>query len=256
MDYSSSLDPVDPQIPAPDTGEYIPALGYLDTVKEITDRDGFAPADVVPLKSFGLVNLALFEQALDLSRDLFMKKWLVEYKFRDWKTHRKTKSGTPVIAEEKETLVEKIAIELGNHVEDLAPDDRIRTADGRETTVKWFGQQGIPTRFLHPKKINPICITTGALVNDSSICQVEKMSLDGFTYCHVETEAHELLLAENCPAESFIDYAGRDSFVNGEDRHGMASIREMDLPRISPAWLIPEVIRNRLAKWAEASLTA
>ena len=114
MDYSSSLDPIDPQIPAPDTGEYIPALGYLDKVREITDKGGLAPADVVLLKELDLAKLALFEQARDLSRDLLVK-WLVEYKFKDWTTHQTTNPGAPVTDEEKKARAEEIAIALGDH---------------------------------------------------------------------------------------------------------------------------------------------
>ena len=114
MDYSSSLGPIDPQIPAPDTGEYVPALGYLDKVKEITEKGDLQPADVVLLKSLDLAKLALFEQARDLSRDL-LKKWLVEYKFRNWNQHRTTNPGQPVTREQKERRAEEIAVALGDH---------------------------------------------------------------------------------------------------------------------------------------------
>ena len=114
MDYSSSLGPIDPQVPAPDTEGYVPALGYLDKVKEITEKGDLAPADVVLLKSLDLAKLALFEQARDLSRDLLVK-WLVEYKFKDWTEHRTTSPGTPVTDEEKKKRAEQIAVQLGNH---------------------------------------------------------------------------------------------------------------------------------------------
>ncbi len=114
MDYSSSLGPIDPQVPAPDTGEYVPAMGYLDKVKEITEKGDLAPADVVLLKSMDLGKLALFEQARDLSRDL-LKAWLVEYKFKDWTHHRTNNAGTPVTDEEKQVRAEEIATSLGNH---------------------------------------------------------------------------------------------------------------------------------------------
>ena len=102
MDYSSSLGPIDPQIPAPDTGEYVPALGYLDKVKEITDKGTLAPADVILLKSLDLAKLALFEQARDLSKDL-LEDWLVRYKFKDWVTHRKNSQWRPSYNKRKES---------------------------------------------------------------------------------------------------------------------------------------------------------
>lgn len=164
-------------------------------------------------------------------------------------------------------------------VEDLAPGDRILTADGGATTVKWLGEQPFDIRLAHPAKVNPICIkagaladgvpardlwvspdhaigidgyliNAGALVNGETIYQIRDMPLDGFIYYHIETDGgHELLLAEGVAAESFIDYAGTDSFVNGDDRDG-AVIAEMDLPRISAARLVPAAIRARVLERA------
>lgn len=114
MDYASSLGPIDPQIPAPDTGEYVPALGYLDKVKEITDKGDLAPADVVLLKSLDLAKLALFEQARDLSTDL-LQAWLVDYKFKDWTHHRTTNPGAEVTIGEKQARAKEIAVALANH---------------------------------------------------------------------------------------------------------------------------------------------
>jgi len=166
-------------------------------------------------------------------------------------------------------------------VETLVPGMRISTADQGTTTVKWLGKQPVYPRFVHPAKVNPICITAGALaervpvrdlcvsqdhaiaidgllinagalVNGRTIYQVEKMPLDGFIYYHVETDAHELLLVEGVAAESFIDYAGRDGFLNGDERDGEPWIPEMDWPRISAARLVPEALRGRLNERAEA----
>lgn len=114
MDYSSSLGPIDPQVPAPDTGDYVPALGYLDKVTELTNKGNLAPADVVMLKSLDLAKLALFEQARDLSVDL-LKKWLVEYKFKNWTHHRTNNVGEAVTDQEKEERAEQIARALGDH---------------------------------------------------------------------------------------------------------------------------------------------
>ncbi|OYX11948.1 MAG: serine dehydrogenasease, partial [Rhizobiales bacterium 32-66-8] len=95
MDYSSSLGPIDPQVMAPDGTGYVAALGYLDKVKEITGKGNLSPADVVFLRSLDLGKLALYEQARDLSIDL-LKKWLVQFKFKDWTHHRTTNPGAPV----------------------------------------------------------------------------------------------------------------------------------------------------------------
>lgn len=114
MDYASTLGPIDPQVPTPDTGDYVPALGYLDKVNEITNKGQLAPADVVMLKSLDLAKLALFEQARDLSIDL-LKKWLVEYKFRNWTNHRTNNVGAPVTDAEKADRAEQIARDLADH---------------------------------------------------------------------------------------------------------------------------------------------
>jgi hypothetical protein len=159
-------------------------------------------------------------------------------------------------------------------VETLQPGDTVLTADGREAQVRWLGRQPVDVRLMHPAKVNPVRITAGALgdglperdllisadhaiaidgylinagalVNGGTIYQEPTMPRDGFTYYHVETEAHELLLAEGVAAESFIDYLGRAGFENGGD--STAHIREMALPRISSPRLLPDTIRARLS---------
>jgi hypothetical protein len=114
MDYASTLGPIDPQVPTPDTRDYVPALGYLDKVEEITKKGQLAPADVVMLKSIDLAKLALFEQAKDLSVDL-LKKWLVDYKFKNWTVHRTNNVGAPVTPQEKADRAEQIARDLADH---------------------------------------------------------------------------------------------------------------------------------------------
>jgi hypothetical protein len=39
------------------------------------------------------------------------------------------------------------------------------------------------------------------------------------TYVHVELETHAVLLAENCPAESFLDENCRNQFQNAAEFH-------------------------------------
>ena len=114
MDYSSALGPIDPQVIAADQSGYVAALGYLDKVAEISAKPKLAPADVVLLKSMDLGVLALYEQARDLSIDL-LKKWLVEYKFKDWTLHRTTNRGKPVTQDEKQVRAEEIAAALSDH---------------------------------------------------------------------------------------------------------------------------------------------
>lgn len=63
-----------------------------------------------------MAQLRRYEQARDLTVTL-LKKWLVEYKFRDWQTHATdpAKKGQPVTTEEKKARAEEIARILGDN---------------------------------------------------------------------------------------------------------------------------------------------
>ncbi len=117
MDYSSSLGPIDPQVW--NGKNWVPALGYLDKVEQLLDKAAkgdLSNAEFLILQSQDLALLSRYEQARDLTVTL-LKRWLVEYKFRDW-THHATdaeKKGAPVTREEKEERAEDIARKLGNN---------------------------------------------------------------------------------------------------------------------------------------------
>ncbi len=117
MDYSSSLGPIDPQVYNGTT--YVPALGYLDKVNELLEKakDGtLTQAEFLILQNQDLALLRSYEQARELTITL-LKKWLVEFKFKDWTTHRTDpqKLGNPVTPEEKQNRAEEIADKLGNN---------------------------------------------------------------------------------------------------------------------------------------------
>ncbi|MFL9864167.1 hypothetical protein PQR67_08305 [Paraburkholderia fungorum] len=117
MDYSSSLGPIDPQVPV--NGQYVPALGYLDRYEKLIQK---SLANTLSSAEYGIIQsqdqamLASYEQARDLSVSL-LKQWLVEYKFKDWVAHRTdpTKKGQQVTPEEKAERAEQIAKQLGDH---------------------------------------------------------------------------------------------------------------------------------------------
>lgn len=114
MDYSSAMGPIDPQIVNND-GRLVPALGYLDQVARLIDksRDGIlTDAEFIILQNQDLAALRRYEQAKDLSI-LLLKKWLVKYKFKDWKKHSST--GNSVTDEEKEQRAGEIAERLSDH---------------------------------------------------------------------------------------------------------------------------------------------
>lgn len=114
MDYASALGPIDPQIMSPDGSAYIPAMGYLDKVDELTAKGDLHPGDVVLLNGIDLGKLALFEQARNLSVDL-LQRWLVQFKFKDWNEHRTNNPGTPVTNEEKVERAREVASQLSDH---------------------------------------------------------------------------------------------------------------------------------------------
>lgn len=117
MDYSSSLGPIDPQVF--NGKDWVPALGYLDQVEKMLQKaadDKLTNAEFLILQSQDLAMLSRYEQARALTVTL-LKKWLVEYKFKDWTKHRTDpeKKNKQVTLAEKQTRAEEIAKLLGDN---------------------------------------------------------------------------------------------------------------------------------------------
>jgi len=117
MDYASSLGPVDPQIH--NGKDWVPALGYLDQVEKMIKRSSegkLSEAELVILQNQDLAMLSRYEQAKNLTITL-LKKWLVEYKFKDWDTHQTTPElrGQVVTPEQKTRRAEEIATMLSDN---------------------------------------------------------------------------------------------------------------------------------------------
>lgn len=113
MDYSSSLGPIDPQVY--NGKNWVPALGYLDKVEELIKKSAnnqLTEAEFMILQKIDLAELRSFEMARNLTIAL-LKDWLVNYKFKDWNTHKS--NGKPVTKEEKEKRAEDIANKLSNN---------------------------------------------------------------------------------------------------------------------------------------------
>lgn len=116
MDYTSSLGPIDPQVPL-DNGNLVPALGYIDKVNELIEKSArglLTDAELLMLQRLDLATLRRYEQARDLSVSL-LKQWLVKFKFKDWVSHQTTNAGTPVTTQEKEQRAEQIAKDLSDN---------------------------------------------------------------------------------------------------------------------------------------------
>ena len=119
----------------------------------------------------------------------------------------------------------------------------------------------MPSRDLlmspdHALLIDGALIQAGALVNDTSIVRETKVP-ERFTYYHVELADHSLILAENTPAETFIDNADRMAFDNWDEHDalpdaGDMQLVEMSYPRAKAYRQVPRATRDRLARRAEA----
>lgn len=167
-------------------------------------------------------------------------------------------------------------------VEELAPGDLILTADGRTVPVWFLGRQRVLTAFGPAERLMPVRIRAGALgdglprrdllltadhallidgmlvnagtlVNGESVDWVPLREFDGsYTVYHVETEDHDVLLAEGAPAETFIDYLQRAAFDNHQDYLDLygeeRTIPEMNLLRISAGRLVPASLRAQLVR--------
>lgn len=178
-------------------------------------------------------------------------------------------------------------------VEDLATGDPVMTADGRIVPVKWLGRQtlaapfgmiegrspvlieagaladNVPARSLrltadHALMIDGVLVHAGALVNGSTIRRLSSADLGWrFVVYHVETENHEVILAEGTPAETFIDNATRRTFDNHAEYTAMYGedsrvTEELPHPRAMSARQVPPSIRMHIAARARvlASCTA
>lgn len=171
----------------------------------------------------------------------------------------------------------------GVAVEALRPGDTVLTAAGAERPVLWLGERHVDlTRHPRPEHLQPIRIlpdafAPGVPARDLRLSPAHAVFLDGLlipvellvngatiiqetdcrtvTYFHVELDAHDVLLAEGLPAESYLDTGNRDFFANGGGpialHPHLLTSREMgqaereqasclpfadDAPRIEPLW--------------------
>ena len=99
--------------------------------------------------------------------------------------------------------------------------------------------------------VDCVLCEAGALVNGTTIARVPLSVLgDSYTVYHVETETHEIILANGAPAETFIDYASRRAFHNNADFEELygdpMEMKELPYPRAANARNLPKRIKSRL----------
>jgi membrane-bound ClpP family serine protease len=149
MDYFSVLGPIDPQIQNRE-GKLVPALGYLDKINELilkAQNDTLTQAEFIILKDFDLAELRAYEQAKELTIEL-LKKWLVNYKFKNWTIHQTDPDlrGQEVTLIEKQNRAEEIADKLSNNnhwkshgrpinIETLTSELRLKIEDYSENEI-------------------------------------------------------------------------------------------------------------------------
>ena len=171
----------------------------------------------------------------------------------------------------------------GIAVEQLSIGQLVKTVDGRSAPVRWIGRQTVSRLFTDELRL-PVCIRAhaidenvpcrdllvspghallvdgvlaqaGTLVNGVSIVRERDVPAT-FTYYHVELDDHSLILAENVPAETFVDHVDRTNFDNWDEYEALypegRNVPEMEYPRAKAYRQVPRAIRERLAARAQA----
>ena len=111
MNYYSSLGPIDPQVMV--NGKYVSAQGYIDQLHAIVEKSmagTVSPIEIQMALNLDLADINFYQQASLLTVSL-LKKWLVQYKFKDWRRE----NGSDVSNDEKERRAEEIAKILGDN---------------------------------------------------------------------------------------------------------------------------------------------
>jgi hypothetical protein len=137
----------------------------------------------------------------------------------------------------------RIATERGEvAIEEICVGDMVRVLLGEEfAKVIWVGRREVDcTNHAQPRKVWPVQVAAGAfgpgrphtdlflspdhaihvnevlipiryLINGSTIVQVP---VERMTYCHLELQKHDVLLAEGLPTESYLDMKDGTNYAN------------------------------------------
>jgi hypothetical protein len=195
-----------------------------------------------------------------------------------------TNSITPTICFAAGTLIRTRAGDVA--VETLKAGDIVLTATGEMRPVKWMGHTdvdfrrtpkgspGLPIRIVadafgpdRPSQdlylsaghsvcvdlVGEVLIPVGCLINGATIAEVEA---DAISYWHVELDHHDILIANNLPAESYLAMGNRGAF---EELRGLISAFEEGRERTHADFCRPvategpvlDFVRQRLVARAE-----
>jgi hypothetical protein len=98
--------------------------------------------------------------------------------------------------------------------------------------------------------VGEVLIQAGALVNGTSVVRETNVP-EIYTYYHLELDDHALILAENVPAETFVDNVDRLGFDNWAEHEALypqgKPVVEMPYPRAKAHRQVPQRLRARLA---------
>jgi len=139
----------------------------------------------------------------------------------------------------------RILTDHGNlPVETLRIGDRVVTVHAGLQPIKWIGTRTYTAPFCNHDKILPIRIAANAIAEnipsrDLAVSPGHAIHLDGvlihavqllngvtitqlpslpeITYFHIELENHEIILADNCPSETYRGECFRRQFQNAEN---------------------------------------
>jgi hypothetical protein len=163
-------------------------------------------------------------------------------------------------------------------VEALSIGQSVKTTDGGSKPIRWIGRQTVsrlftdelrlpirikahaiadnmPRRDLlvspgHALLVDGVLAQAGTLVNGVSIVRKHDVPAS-FIYYHVELDDHSLILAENVPAETFVDHVERANFDNLSEYEALypagRNVPEMDYPRAKAYRQVPTIVHLRLA---------
>ena len=164
-------------------------------------------------------------------------------------------------------------------VEDLVIGGEVLNSAGLATPIKWIGRQtvypyfvqekarlirmnagslgdGLPHSDLtvtadHAMLVDGVLCNASALLNGVSITQISKQDLgDSYTVYHIETETHEIILANGAETETYIDHAKRRVFDNYAEYAALygeeVEMQELPLPRVTTQRALPVHIRHKI----------
>jgi len=144
MSNTSSLGPIDAQIMI-NGGKRISADAFIDgfeKIKEEVVRTGkLNPAYIPMLQNMSPGELQACENAQNFSREL-VKKWLSNYKFKDWNIHKST--GKDVTHHDRVERADKIAKKLCKHSDWLTHSRSIRINELRAMQLEITDYTEVP----------------------------------------------------------------------------------------------------------------